>query len=407
MIRWLTSFALCISCSLILFAQLPAKSLEELQAGLQQALEAKNLDDINGAVNEAKIALGAFAGVPEIPTRYFGSIDDKAIDPKFAEDWWSSEIKRGLRGLPWKKNPSGDPKVMTAGLREAAWPIGTLARTAITLPKHDDTLRPEVIAGANWLCDRQHASGVFPFPVGPGLNPREKVGQIVARAIARDPSIVVDGWIAVDDRDGGLQFDNGLCGRSLISAWSLTKDDRYLSAAKRAGDWAVERRMVPNWNYNAFSAGLLGMLFTATGESKYLEAAKEKTRLGVLPGQMENGRWFDPHNTSAVYHNILLRELLIVWATLPHDDDFRDVLGDAIERGLDQAADETLEHGYTGTWTECFASGLRNLGPHETWSAALNVNLNASGKSGAPTPGFAIVDVIELNEALSKTSNDK
>ena len=60
---------------------------------------------------------------------------------------------------------------------------------------------------------------MFPFPVGPGLNPRDKVGKIVARAIKDKPEIVVKDWIPDDFSDGGLQFDNGLCGRALITAW--------------------------------------------------------------------------------------------------------------------------------------------------------------------------------------------
>jgi len=54
--------------------------------------------------------------------------------------------------------------------------------------------------------------------VGPWLNPREKVGVIVAGIIKKHPEIIVNGWIADDRDDGGLQFDNGLCGRALLSA---------------------------------------------------------------------------------------------------------------------------------------------------------------------------------------------
>ncbi len=115
-------------------------------------------------------------------------------------------------------------------------------------------------AGADWLIKLQHPSGVFPFPIGPGLDPRDKVGHIVARAMKERPEIVVNDWIPDDFSDGGLQFDNGLCGKALVTIWKLTNEKRYLEAARRAGDWAIERPLVLNWNYNAFSVGLLARL---------------------------------------------------------------------------------------------------------------------------------------------------
>lgn len=42
-----------------------------------------------------------------------------------------------------------------------------------------------------------------------------------------------------------------------------------------------------------------------------------------------------------------------------------------------------------------FARGLFWIGENRSWRDALNVNLNASGKNGAPTPGFAILPVLE------------
>jgi hypothetical protein len=121
----------------------------------------------------------------------------------------------------------------------------------------------------------------------------------------------------------------------------------------------------------------------------------KKAEVGVLPGQMPGGRWFDAHNACAVYHNILLRELLELLHVLPADHVFRPTLLDAVKRGLNQAAEETLSHGFTGTWTDNFARGLLWIGENRSWRDAMNVNLNASGKNGAPTPGFAILPVLE------------
>ena len=52
----------------------------------------------------------------------------------------------------------------------------------------------------------------------------------------------------------------------------------------------------------------------------------KKADIGVLPGQMPGGRWFDAHNACAVYHNILLRELLELLHAVPADHPFRSML---------------------------------------------------------------------------------
>ncbi len=79
-----------------------------------------------------------------------------------------------------------------------------------------------------------------------------------------------------------------------------------------------------NWNYNSFSVYLLANAYRVTHEAKYLEAAKEKARLGVLPGQLQEGqykgRWADQHNARPAYHYIMIRGLTSLWAVLPADD---------------------------------------------------------------------------------------
>jgi len=40
-------------------------------------------------------------------------------------------------------------------------------------------------------------------------------------------------------------------------------------------------------------------------------------------------------------------------------------------------------------WTDNSARGLLWIGENKFWRDALNLNLNASGKNGAPTLGFA------------------
>ena len=377
----------------------PAKIVERVRPAIEagrKALLAKDAAAVRAAAAQATAALGAWAGNPETATTHFTPIERAPFDAAKVRQVWLREVERGSRGVVWRKNPGGDPKVMEAGLREAAIPLAALARTVPLAPEQAKALTQLTREGADWLLARQHSGGGFPMPVGPALHPREKVGYLMERMLKEHPDLVVDGWIPDDRGDGGLQFDNGLCGTALVEAWELTHDDRYLAGARRAGDWASAQPMVANWNYNAFSAGLLGRLARATGERKYLDSAVEKARVGVLPGQMKSGRWFDAHNACAAYHNILLRDLLEVFAALPESHDFRAELRDALVRGLDQAAGETVAQGFTGHWTANFARALVLLGENAKWREALNVCVNAALTGKARSLGPDAVRVLEL-----------
>jgi len=50
---------------------------------------------------------------------------------------------------------------------------------------------------------------------------------------------------------------------------------------------------------------------------RHLDAALKKFRVGVAPGQAENGRWIDAHNARSVYHVIILRGLAALANALP------------------------------------------------------------------------------------------
>jgi hypothetical protein len=143
--------------------------------------------------------------------------------------------------------------------------------------------------------------------------------------------VIRNGWAVEDFDDGGLQFDNGLAGAALVRLFEATKDDKYKKAAVRAADWAATRRVVTNWNYNSFSVLLLAEVYRLTGDDKYLAAAKKKTRLGLLPGQLtegpRTGRWADAHNARPAYHYIMVRGLAALAAVLPKNDpDLPDVV---------------------------------------------------------------------------------
>lgn len=153
---------------------------------------------------------------------------------------------------------------------------------------------------AGLLVRLQQPAGYFPFPDLRGKNIR--FGEMIERQVQNGVAKVQDGWVTTPDADGGSQFDAGVCGVALLKAGRLLNDETFLAAGQRAADWAASQKCCANFNYNAFSVSLLA-------QSGRRDAALEKFRLGVAPGQAANGRWLDPHNARTVYHVIILRAL--------------------------------------------------------------------------------------------------
>jgi hypothetical protein len=179
----------------------------------------------------------------------------------------------------------------------------------------------------------------------------EVATRFLARAekMGKLDTLVRNGWAFDDAGDGGLQFDNGECGAAMLDLYEVTKDDRYLESARAAADWAVTRPLCPNWNYNSFSVFLLAKAFGVTHEPRYLDAALQKARIGVIPGQLTDGphtgRWTDPHNARPAYHYIMTRALAQLAAVIPPDHAGRPEIVGALALALKTRNAEMVERG--------------------------------------------------------------
>jgi hypothetical protein len=235
-----------------------------------------------------------------------------------------------------------------------------------------------LIAGACGLLLRlQQPDGLFPFPDLRGKNIR--FGEMIAREVTTRSDAIKDGWVVLADPDGGTQFDTGVCGVALLTAGETLQRADWTQAGRRAADWALAQRCVLNFNYNAFSVGLLAHAFQATGDARYLEGALRKAELGVLPGQAPNGRWLDPHNARTVYHLIILRALHDLWAALPVErQPERATVSQAAGRATSALLDEFAQAGVTTV-------ALREL----QRQAALN-----------PQPDARLKAMLDLNRAV-------
>jgi len=305
--------------------KIPKQSLKQR---LAEAMQAKDESLVRKLVAESLYILGNRAGVPEVD-------DEFRKAPEQVEPLTNAEAEAGFEKIlqfvqknKWWRIGLDPTKTEHLPREVATCMMGCLEGYRANVRNKDALLKEATEAGDYLLWTQQQAgTGVIPFPAFRGGRNRafEAADGFLTNAerAGRLDEVVKNGWAFDDLTDGGLQFDNGLCGVALFELFELSKEDRFQKGAVAAADWAVNRPCVTNWNYNSFSVYLLATAYRVTHDSKYLAAAKEKTLLGVLPGQLQDGpnkgRWVDQHNARPAYHYIMIRGLTALFAVLPED----------------------------------------------------------------------------------------
>ncbi len=335
-------------------AQLPAAN-DSSSVALRSALLKKDLPAVRAAVADARKILGDKAGVPETPDKY---------SPVAKGGTWltKDEVQNGftahfseLEKLRWWRIGL-DPTKLTRPLRDPASVLsGNIAACRAKLNAADQSLAM-ARDSAEFLmwAQEQAGSGLFPFPAARGAT-NDKAMAVAKEFLQRaeeeglSKEVVQNGWAINDLGDGGLQFDNGECGVVMFEYYELTHDEKALASACKSADWAMGRPLVRNWNYNSFSVYLLAKAFAVTGEKRYLDAAKTKALIGVIPGQLTDGphvgRWLDPHNARPAYHYILLRSLAQLADVMPVDNPSRAEVVRALALGLKTRNGEIVTRG--------------------------------------------------------------
>ena len=324
-------------------------------ADLTRALAVNNLEAVRAAVAAGREMLEKKAGEPEVA-------DEFRPVPADAKLFTREEAQRGftphfgtLERMRWWKI-GVDPTTLTAPLRGPASVI--VGNVVVVRAKLDGAERSLAMAkdAADFLIWAQEraGSGGYPFPAARGTS-KARAMEVATRFITNAEkagkldTVVRNGWAFDDAGDGGLQFDNGECGAAMLDFFEVTKDQRYLDSARKAADWAGARPLCPNWNYNSFSVFLLARIFAVTHETKYLDAAIHKARLGVIPGQLPDGphagRWVDPHNARPAYHYIMMRALAQLAAVMPPEHAARPEIVGALMLGLKTRNAEMVARG--------------------------------------------------------------
>ncbi len=305
------------------------QQLSQVATSLAAAMKSADEVEIRRQVKRSFELLGDQAGLPESPDQYRRVSKD-------AKPLWADELATAFDPyLPYIERMKWwriglDPTKTNHALREVAAVIeGCLAARQVNERQSEKLLSIAKAAGDFLIWVQEQAeTGVLPFPaIRNGTGRPFEVAERFYRRAERNGilgQVIRNGWLVEDFDDGGLQFDNGLSGVALAQLYEATQEERYREATVKSANWAMGRQVVPNWNYNSFTVYLLAEAYRITGDSKYLDSAKNKALLGVLPGQLtegpRRGRWADPHNARPAYHYIMIRGLAALAAVMPQDD---------------------------------------------------------------------------------------
>ena len=117
-------------------------------------------------------------------------------------------------------------------------------------------------------------------------------------------------------------YSTGYGALPLVMGHEVLQHPGALDAARRAGDWTLDKPLTGNVNYDLFAMWFLPQLCRLTGEEKYLESAVRRTEGAAFDGQNPGGAW-PGHNLSFGYHSIILLGLASLYRELPEDHPFR------------------------------------------------------------------------------------
>ena len=361
----------------------PTEEMKALSGELRAAMARLDAEAITAAKTKLLANLGKYAGVPETRPEYISPPDASTPKPDRVAELWRKSFERVRGKNGWNLAAPRDAEFQTGPrLRVSCRAARAYLQThEAGMDEHGAYLN-YAIKGFDYIVSAQCSTGVFGYPYdpkGPGL--KQAAARIVEQGRQEGRRMVENGWIIDDLGDGGLNFDNGLCGVVLLDAYRVTGDKRYLASARRAAEWAIDRPLVLNWNYNCFSGWLLAKLYRATSEERYLNEATRIFKYGVLPGQMSNGRWVDQHNARIQYHSVMLRSLIDYYGALKQADaPYADTVKNHIELGLDNLAAQITTYGASNVHEllslDALCLGLSAFGDRPRWRQAVNVNVN-------------------------------
>jgi hypothetical protein len=311
-----------------------AADVARLRAALDQATRAKDRPAVAAVTADLRRALADQAGLPDAVTPG-RRVEVRPPSRRAAVDLFLAALDedRAQFGQIAAGRPLPDQMA-----RHYAEIVTACCDLRDALRKH----RPEqvakidsLVAGACFILSAlQQKEGHLPFP------------EARAAGAKAGPTR----WVVSVAEDGGSQFDTAEAGVALLTAGRVYANGEWLAAGLRAADWAAAQPCVRNATYTALSVHLLAEAFRATKNRKYADAAVEKWEIGLAPGQLDTGRWVDPHVAKTTHHLLILRGVATLAAVLPDDHaDARDAARKAAALAARSVVDEFNARGVTNT----------------------------------------------------------
>jgi hypothetical protein len=400
-----------------------AAQVNALELPTAQALLTRDEGEVARTQCALRSALSRWRGVPDTVANYKAVVHDSLtteIELSVTTQWLQAMVAQE----PWPAPTSSGVDVSTP-LRTRCERLRVEALGTVLFPELKPTIRPWVQQGLQWLLAVQRPDGLFPFPdledefaakqaecsqkAGADLeqfqrelkaDPARLVGRAKADLRERGERVedyFVDGWLVRDvgalGNNGGLQYDNGVCGEAALIAGLALDDASVVGAARKAANWAERQPLATNWNYNAFSVRLMALMALVDNDTRLGSAAVDRAWWGVLPGQLANGRWSDGHNARVVYHVILLNAL---GPLLPFAKDRSVAVQSALTAALESYASEIrLAQGTAGDdramMTLLEATASRALTPQE---ASTLKTLRSGSASASGVRNASLVDAL-------------
>jgi hypothetical protein len=321
-------------------------SLTALAPAFDRAIRQGDPSTIRSTIDEMRTILGDQAGLPEIRRVGRKPATKRPIVPSDALRLFVAAIEAEnwlIRPIAARKPPPDTSLTTYAGLVEAC----VRAREAAQehAPDRLGLLDSVIQASALMLARRQQPDGHFSF-----LDPRGKASKsasVVEAMAAQRPDSIKDGWVVLVDPIGLAQAETGACGLALATAGKALERPDWTLAARKAADWAMGQPCLPNFVANAASASLLARAYRDAGKETDLAGLATKLTLGLLPGQVENGRWIDASSAATPNHILILRALHDAWEVIPPGrEDIRRALKPAIDRAMSSLLDECKALGF-------------------------------------------------------------
>jgi hypothetical protein len=203
--------------------------LPELMRRIGEAQRKSDEQAVIALADEAKKLLGARAGTPDKAARIRSvpqnvpTITDREITVGFGP--YAREISRHKW---WRIGD--DPTRSERPLREIASIVTGCALATRAECNNSDAILAAAKSGADYLlwAQDQGGKGLFPFPARRGG--KERAFVVAERFIekaeqtGRLNDAIHNGWIVDDFGDGGLQYDNAVCGVAVLELFRVTHE---------------------------------------------------------------------------------------------------------------------------------------------------------------------------------------